>query len=71
LVKRRPQDLAINNSALTSFIIKLIRTLDGISLNSDKKCVIYLNFIIDLQIVSPERIELRRRAEDKVLRELY
>jgi hypothetical protein len=56
---------------LIFFTIKLVRILDSIPFNSNNKCVIYLNFITDLQIGSPERIEFRRRAEDKVLREFY
>jgi hypothetical protein len=71
LVKRRPQNLAIRNLALISFIIKLVRTLDGISLNNGNKCVTYFNIIADLQISLPERIKLRRRAEDKVLHKFY
>jgi hypothetical protein len=71
LVRRRPQDLAINNPALTFFIIKLVRTLDSIPLNNNNKCVTYLNFIINPQTSSPEKIKFRRRAKDKVLRELY
>jgi hypothetical protein len=71
LVKRGPQDLAIGNPALTPFATKLVRTLDGIPLNSGDECVAYFNVIADPQTGSPERIELRRRAEDKVLHELY
>jgi hypothetical protein len=71
LVKRGPQDLAIGNPALTPFATKLVRTLDSIPLNSDDECVAYFNLIANPQTGSPERIELRRRAEDKVLHELY
>jgi hypothetical protein len=71
LVKRKPQDLAIRNPMLTLFATKLVRTLDGISLNNGDKYVAYFNIIADLQTGLPERIELRRRAEDKVLREFY
>jgi hypothetical protein len=49
LVKRGSQNLAIRNSALTPFIIKLVRTLDGISLNSNNKCVAYFNIIANSQ----------------------
>jgi hypothetical protein len=71
LVRRGPQDLAIGNPALIFFIIKLVRILNSIPLNSDNKCVTYLNFIINSQIGSPERIKFRRRVKDKILRELY
>jgi hypothetical protein len=46
-------------------------TLNGISLNNNNKYVIYFNFIANPQTASPERIELRRRVKDKVLRKLY
>jgi hypothetical protein len=71
LVKRRPQDLAIRNPALIFFIIKLVRTLNGISLNNSNKCVTYFNVIANPQTGLPKRIKLRRRAEDKVLHKLY
>jgi hypothetical protein len=64
LVRRGPQDLAIGNPALTPFATKLVRTLDGIPLNSGDECMTYFNLIADPQTGSPERIELRRRAED-------
>jgi hypothetical protein len=56
---------------LIPFATKLVRTLDGISLNNGNKCVAYFNVIADPQISLFERIELRRRAEDKVLHEFY
>ena len=34
LIRRGPQDLAIENFALVFFIIKLVRTLEGIPLNN-------------------------------------
>jgi hypothetical protein len=71
LVKRRPQDLAIGNFALISFITKLVRTLDSIPLNNDDKCVTYFNIIADPQTGLSKKIELCRRAEDKVLHKLY
>jgi hypothetical protein len=71
LVKRGPQDLVIGNPALIPFAIKLVRTLDGIFFNSNDECVAYFNIIADLQTGLSERIELRRRAKDKVLHELY
>jgi hypothetical protein len=71
LVKRGPQDLAIGNPALTLFTIKLVRTLDGISLNNSNKCVAYFNIIVNSQTDLPERIEFRRRAKDKILHKLY
>jgi hypothetical protein len=71
LVKRGPQNLAIGNSALIPFVIKLVRTLDNISLNNSNECVIYFNIIADLQIGLFKRIELRRRIKDKVLHEFY
>jgi hypothetical protein len=33
--------------------------------------MVYFNFIVNLQTVLSEKIEFRRRAEDKVLREFY
>jgi hypothetical protein len=71
LVRRGPQDLTISNSTLIPFIIKLVRTLDNIPLNNSNKCVTYFDLIADPQIGSPKKIELRRRAENKVLREFY
>jgi hypothetical protein len=71
LVKRGPQDLAIGNLTLTLFIIKLVRTLDGIPFNNGNKCVAYFNIIANSQTSLPERIELRRRAKDKILYKLY
>jgi hypothetical protein len=72
LVKRGPQDLAIRNPALTLFIIKLVRTLDNISLNNNNnKYVAYFNIIANSQINLFKRIELRRRAENKILHKLY
>jgi hypothetical protein len=71
LVRRGSQDLAISNLTLTLFAIKLVRILDSIPLNNNNKCVAYFNFITNPQTGSPERIELRRRAENKVLREFY
>jgi hypothetical protein len=47
LIKRGPQDLAIGNPALTPFTTKLVRTLDGILLNSGDECVAYFNVIAD------------------------
>ena len=63
--------MAIKNFTLIPFTIKLVRTLDGISLNNDNKCVAYFNIIADLQTGLSERIEFRRRAEDKVLHKFY
>ena len=71
MIKRGPQDLAIRNPALTLFIIKLVRILNGISFNNGNKCVVYFNFIADLHISSFKRVEFRRRAEDKVLYKFY
>jgi hypothetical protein len=71
LVKRGPQNLAIGNPALTPFTTKLVRTLDNIPLNNNDECVAYFNVIADPQTGSPKRIELRRRAKNKVLHELY
>jgi hypothetical protein len=71
LVKRGPQDLAIENPILILFIIKLVRILDGISFNNDNKCVAYFNIIADPQTSLSKRIKLRRRAEDKVLHKFY
>jgi hypothetical protein len=71
LVKRGPQNLAIGNPALISFAIKLVRILDGISLNSGNKCVAYFNIIADPQTGLSKRIKLYRRVEDKVLHEFY
>jgi hypothetical protein len=48
-----------------------VRTLDGISFNSNDKCVTYFNIIANPQTSLFKRIELRRRVEDKVLHELY
>jgi hypothetical protein len=63
--------LAIKNPALTLFITKLVRTLDGIPLNSSNKCVTYFNVIANLQTDLFKRIEFRRRAKDKVLHKFY
>jgi hypothetical protein len=71
LVRRGPQDLAINNLALTPFITKLVRTLDSISLNNNNECVTYFNFITNPQIASSEKIKFRRQAENKILRKFY
>jgi hypothetical protein len=71
LVKRGPQDLAIENPALTLFAIKLVRILDSISFNSSNECVAYFNIIADPQTSLFKRIELRRRAKDKVLHKFY
>jgi hypothetical protein len=71
LVKRGSQNLAIGNLALTFFTIKLVRTLNGIFLNSSNKCVAYFNVIANSQTNLFKRIELRRRAEDKILHEFY
>jgi hypothetical protein len=71
LVKRRPQDLAIGNLALTLFTIKLVRTLDDIPLNNGDKCVAYFNIIANSQTSLSEKIEFRRRVKDKVLHKLY
>jgi hypothetical protein len=71
LIKRRPQDLAIKNPTLTPFITKLVRTLDGISLNNNNKCVTYFNIIANSQTNLFKRIKFRRRAKNKVLHEFY
>jgi hypothetical protein len=48
-----------------------VRILDGIFFNSNDECVAYFNIIADPQISLPERIELRRRAKDKILHVFY
>jgi hypothetical protein len=48
-----------------------VRILDNISLNNSNKCVAYFNVIADPQTNLFKRIELRRRAKDKVLHEFY
>jgi hypothetical protein len=48
-----------------------VRTLNGISLNNSNKCVAYFNIIANPQTDLPERIKLRRRAEDKILYKFY
>jgi hypothetical protein len=48
-----------------------VRTLDGIPLNNNNKCVIYFNIIANPQTNLFERIEFRRRVKDKVLHEFY
>jgi hypothetical protein len=71
LVKRGSQNLAIKNSALTPFAIKLVRTLDNIFFNNDNKCVTYFNVIANPQTNLFKKIEFRRRTKDKVLYEFY
>jgi hypothetical protein len=71
LIKRGSQNLAIKNPALIPFTIKLVRTLDNISFNSDNKCVTYFNIIANPQTSLFKRIKFRRRAKDKVLHKFY
>jgi hypothetical protein len=48
-----------------------VRILNDISFNSSNKCVAYFNIIANSQTDLSEKIEFRRRAEDKVLHKFY
>jgi hypothetical protein len=48
-----------------------VRILDDIFLNNNNKCVAYFNIIVNPQTNLSKRIELRRRAKNKILYKLY
>ena len=71
LIGYRQYNLTINNPTLAPFASKLIRTINKIPLTSSDKCITYFNSIANPKTTPPDKIKLRRKAEDKILRKLY